>query len=59
MMKHPKTTLAGIATIVAGIAGFAAHALTTGTVDGTAFAAMVAAITTGLGLIKSADADKV
>lgn len=48
-----KTTILGIATIVAAVANAAVSFLKTGTAD---YGTLIAAVTAGIGLIKASDA---
>jgi hypothetical protein len=57
-MSHPKTTIAGILTIIISVGG-AALAFVNGHLDNAAITACMAGIATGIGLIKGADGDKV
>jgi len=51
-----KTTIAGILTIVAGLANFIVHMLTGAAIDAAGLTVLLAALATGVGLIKAADA---
>lgn len=54
-----KTTMSGILTIVGGVVAFILVGLKTGNfTDITAITVLLAAISTGIGLIKAADASK-
>ena len=55
-MKHPRTTLLGILTIVATIAGAAVEFLKTGSCN---LIALTTGVTVGVGLIKAADSANV
>lgn len=55
-MKNWKTTLSGIATILTALGG-ALHAYSTGTLDANTIAAVIAALTTGIGLLLAHDAN--
>lgn len=51
-----KTTIAGILTIVAGLANFLVNIFTGTPVDASSLTVLLAALAAGIGLIKAADA---